>query len=378
MPKPGDDCRSPASGGLIGIQLKMASTRTDRSNCGAILRGIAAVVLFVSAGRYASGSVALLMEEPYGAFGAMNPTGHAAIYLNHICADSPIVLRPCHDGEYGVVISRYHKIDGYDWIAIPLVGYLYSVDDVSQIPGTVDKEQVAALRDAYRRAHLLELAPDNRKGEAPKGEWTELVGSSYDRTIHGFQIDSTAEQDQRFIAIFNDRKNVGHFNLLFHNCADFSRVVLNIYMPHAIHRNFIADVGLMTPKQVARSLVKYGNENPEVDMTAFVIRQVPGSVPRSHPVDGVAESLLKSKKYLLPLTILAPEVTGGVVVAYMADGRLKLPKGAPVFNIGDAEDTGQPEAAERSEQPVVAAPAPAVDTAVPNPPVAAPVTMPQR
>ena len=233
----------------------------------------------------------------------MNPTGHAAVYFNHICADSPTVLRPCHDGEYGVVISRYHKIDGYDWIAIPLVAYLYAVDSPSDIPPTVDKEKVAALRDAYRREHLLDLAPDNRHGESPKGEWTELVGSSYDRTIHGFQVDSTPAQDQRFIATFNDRRNVGHFNLLFHNCADFSRVVLDIYLPHAIHRNFIADIGLMTPKQVARSLVGYGKKNPELNMTAFVIPQVPGSIPRSHPVDGVAESLVKSKKYLLPMVV---------------------------------------------------------------------------
>jgi hypothetical protein len=48
-------------------------------------------------------------------------------------------------------------------------------------------------------------------------------------------------------------------------------VVLDIYMPHAIHRNFLADVGLMTPKQVARSLVSYGKKNPELNMSAFVI-----------------------------------------------------------------------------------------------------------
>ena len=341
--------------------------RIGRRFCRTLFQMIAPTALLVASTTCARGSVALLMEEPYGAFGAINPTGHAAIYLNHICADSPIILRPCHDGEYGVVISRYHKIDGYDWIAIPLAGYLYAVDDVSQIPETVDREQVAALRDAYRKEHLLDLAPDNRKGEAPKGEWTQLVGASFDRTIHGFQIDSSAEQDQRFIAIFNDRKNVGHFNLLFHNCADFSRVVLNIYMPHAIHRNFVADVGLMTPKQVARSLVEYGKKYPEANMSAFVIRQIPGSVPRSHPVDGVAESLVKSKKYLLPLTILAPEVTGGAVVAYMAEGRLKLPKGAPVFNIGDAEDTGEADATVRSGEPMTAAPAPAPDTASSSP-----------
>ncbi len=321
-------------------------TKVRRIRGAMLFRSAAVLVWLCMVAACAHASVALLMEEPYGRFGAMNPTGHAAVYLNHICADSPTVLRPCHDGEYGVVISRYHKIAGYDWVAMPLVGYLYAVDDVSEIPIAVDCEKVKALRNAYRKEHLLDLAPNTRRGRAPKGEWIQLVGSSYDRTIHGFEVDTTPEQDQRFVAVFNDRRNVGHFNLLFHNCADFSRVVINIYMPHAIHRNFIADIGLMTPKQVARSLVKYGKNHPEVDMAAFIIPQVPGTIPRSHGVDGIGESLVKSKKYLIPLTILAPAVTGGVVVAYLADGRLKLPKGTPVFNIGDQENTGQPIPAE--------------------------------
>ncbi|WP_188554507.1 hypothetical protein [Edaphobacter dinghuensis] len=295
------------------------------------------IVLLGTTRGYAS--VSLLMEEPYGDFGAFNPTGHAAVYLNHICAQSPIELRPCHDGEYGVVISRYHKIDGYDWIAMPLIPYLYAVDSLNDVPMSVNKKQVAELRDEYRRKHLQGLAPSGEYGEVPKGEWTQLVGASYDRKIHGFEVDSTPEQDQRFIALFNDRSNVGHFNLLFHNCADFSQEVLDTYFPHAIHRNFVADVGLMTPKQVARSLVAYGKKHPEVNMTAFVIPQVPGSVKRSHGVDGVTESLVKSKKYLLPLVVLSPEFTGGVVVAYLAEGRMKLPKNATLFNAGDEEIT---------------------------------------
>jgi len=339
-----------------------------------MLREGGIVVCFVAGtAACAHASIALLMEEPYGKFGAMNPTGHAAVYFNRICADTPTVLRTCHDGEYGVVISRYHKIDGYDWLAIPLVGYLYAVDSVNDIPATVDKEQVAALRDAYRKEHLLALAPDNQRGGSPKGEWYELVGSSYDRTIHGFQVDSTPAQDQRFITTFNDRRNVGHFNLLFHNCADFSRVVLDIYLPHAIHRNFIADVGLMTPKQVARSLVSYGKKHPEIDMTAFVIPQVPGGIPRSHAVDGVAQSLIESKKYLLPMVILAPEVTGGVVVAYMVDGRLKLPKGTPVFDIGDEETKPS-----QSTRPVLPVPPPQTAPASSPPPTAAEPNSPQH
>jgi hypothetical protein len=286
--------------------------------------------------------VALLMEEPYGGFGAFNPTGHAAMYLSHICAESPTELRMCRDGEYGVVISRYHRVGGYDWIAVPLIPYLYAVNSVDQIPASVDKTEVARLRDTYRRRHLERLAPDTETGAMPKGDWVQLVGSSYDRTIHGFQIETTREQDERFIAYVNDRKNVGHFNLFFHNCADFSRVALNIYFPDAIHRNFIADAGITTPKQVARSLVKYGRKHPELKITAFVIPQVRGGMPRSHGVDGVAESLAKSKKYIIPLIALNPEVSGAIVAAYLADGRLKMPKDAKVFEISDAEVTHVP------------------------------------
>ncbi len=299
-------------------------------------------MIFAIAPLPARASIAVLMEEPYGTFGAFNPTGHAAVYLNRVCAESTTQLRPCRAGEYGAVISRYHKIDGYDWMAIPLIPYLYAVTDASDVPATVDREQVAQLRDAYRRAHLESIAPDNRHGGTPGGEWVQLVGSAYDRTLHGFEVATTPEQDERFIALFNDRRNTAHFNLLFRNCADFSRGVLNLYLPGSAHRNFIADVGLTTPKQVARSLLKYGHEHPELEMSAFVIRQVPGSVPRSHPVDGVAESLIKSRKYLIPITVLQPEVTAGMVVAYLSTGRLSLPKEATVFNAGDFAAGEQP------------------------------------
>jgi hypothetical protein len=346
------------------LETRPASDCGTSKGKGSLMRWACLVMLLMSAGTRAYGAVALFMEEPFGEFGAVNPTGHAAVYLNHICAASPTELRMCRSGEYGVVISRYHKIDGRDWIAVPLIPYLYAVQHPSDVPVSVDKAKVAELRDAYRREYLLRLAPDDKQGGTPKGEWTQLVGSSYDRTIHGFQVKSTTEQDERFIAIFNDKSNVGHFNLLFHNCADFSRVVLDTYLPHAIHRNFIADVGLMTPKQVARSLVKYGKQHPELEMSAFVIPQVPGTVARSHGVDGVAESLVKSKKYLLPLVVLSPEFTGGVVAAYLVEGRMTLPKNATLFEIDDAEVTGGPKLpgrppGEDPRKPVGAKPAPA-------------------
>ena len=142
----------------------------------------------------------------------MTPTGHAAIYLSDVCAESPTSLRPCMPGENGVVLSRYHHIDGYDWIAIPLIPYLYAVDDVSQIPARADLGLETRLRDRYRREHLMDLVPDDPKKEIPGGEWVQLIGSAYDRRIYGYAVATSREQDDALIADFNDRANKSHFN----------------------------------------------------------------------------------------------------------------------------------------------------------------------
>jgi hypothetical protein len=287
----------------------------------------------------AHAAVAFLMEEPYGRFGAFNPTGHAALYLNHVCADTPTHLRLCHPGETGVVLSRYYEISGDDWIAMPLIPYLYAVEQPNQVPDSVTPADLTRLQTAYWSRHLTELAPSSEEdGTPPLSNWRQLVGESYIRRIRGFQFDSSTEQDERLIVYLNDHANRSHFNLITHNCADFSRNILNIYFPHSIHRNFFADAGIMTPKQVARSLVHYGRHHPELHLSAFVIDQVPGSIRRSHGVHGVAESLIKSKRYLIPLIILDPEVTGAIVATYLVDGRLSLPSKVRVYEAGEIYD----------------------------------------
>jgi hypothetical protein len=291
-------------------------------------------ILFVFAAfAHAYADAAFLMEEPYGTFGGYNPTGHAAVYLTRICAASPTQLRPCEPGEAGVVISRYHRIAGYDWLAIPLLPYLYAVDSAADIPPWVDAQTVAELRDSYRRAHLEALVPDTPDGSAPQGEWTQLAGSAYDRKIYGFQIETTPEQDEAFIQEFNHRKNKIHFNIFWSNCADFAGSALNFYSPHAVHRNPFADAGIMTPKQVAKSFVRYAQHHPAEELSSFEIPQVPGTGPRSKPVKGVAESLLKSKKYLVPLAILTPELTGGIAFLYFTEGRFNPKRNAGIFDI---------------------------------------------
>src|SRR5580658_8951687 len=111
------------------------------------------ILLLLAGASRSFSQAALLLEQPFGVFGALNPTGHAALYLERVCADSPVHLRPCEPGETGVVISRYKGMGGYDWVAIPLIPYLYAVEDPSQVPARVDEETVNRLRNHYRESH---------------------------------------------------------------------------------------------------------------------------------------------------------------------------------------------------------------------------------
>jgi hypothetical protein len=279
--------------------------------------------------------VTLLLQEPYSYDGALAGTGHAAVYLDSVCAASPVVLRPCKRGESGVVLSRYHEIAGYDWIAIPLVPYLYAVERQEEVPLFADANVVAFLRDQYRRKYLESFAPDRLGGEAPSGEWYMLAGASYDRTIYGFQIETSPAQDALLIQKLNSQANHKHFSLVTHNCADFARSVINFYYPHAVHRNVISDLGVTTPKQIAKMLAKYSRRHPELESSNFVIPQVPGSIARSKPVHGVLESVLSAKKYMVPvasLLLVHPYVSGGVLVAHFGYPRFNPAQHAMVLD----------------------------------------------
>jgi len=294
----------------------------------------AAVCGLLSLCGYAKASITVLLEQPYGNLGHFDPGGHTAIYLDHVCADGPLKLRPCRDGELGVVISRYDGIEKLDWVAMPLMGYLYAVDSADEIPETMDKPGEVALRDKYRRAHLETVAPDLPDGGAPGGNWYELAGSSYDRKIYGFRVKSTPDQDARLIAVMNDSKNVEKYNGFYANCADFVRIILNKYYPHASRRNWIADVGVTSPKNVAKNLAHYGKKHPEVELQTFVIPQVKGTLPRSHSAEGVLEGIVR--RYGIPLTVLSPTTTAVALVAYVGQGRFEMPKNAMVVDLHDA------------------------------------------
>jgi hypothetical protein len=296
--------------------------------------GLAVIVLACAS--FAGASATLLLEEPYGKLGFFTATGHAAVYLSGVCADTPLVLRPCAPGETGIVLSRYDGVGGYDWIAIPLIPYLYAVERPEDVPLFADTKMVAFLRDRYRRAYLEDIAPDGKNGGTPGGNWYELVGSSYDRTIYGFEIETTPEQDEALIRKLNSSSNQSHFRTVSTNCADFAKDIINFYYPKALHRSVVADVGITTPKQIAKMMMKFNRHHPEFAYSRLVIAQVPGSMPRSFAAHGVVESFFKSKKYIVPSAVVSPIFAGCVFAVYVGTGagRFEPARGALVFQPG--------------------------------------------
>jgi len=282
--------------------------------------------------------VAILLEEPYSYDGGFAGTGHAAIYLTRVCSESPTILRRCRPGETGAVLSRYHRIGGYDWVAVPLTGYLYAVDTPGDVPLFADSRLVALLRDRYRREHLEGVAPDDLAGEAPGGDWPQLVGEAYDRTLYGFQIQTSASEDDEFIEAYNSMPNVASYNLVSDNCADFVREAVNFYYPNAVKRSLIADLDVMTPKHAAKSFVQYGKHHPDLHFSSFVIPQVPGTIRRSRPVRGLLESVFMAKKYEAPIVVFHPFIAAGFVSAYFLGGRFNPARNALIYDpSGDLE-----------------------------------------
>ncbi len=271
----------------------------------------------------AHSQAALLLEEPYGFFGMVNPTGHVAVYFERICAATPVTLRRCRPGEMGAVIARYQGIDGYDWVAIPLAPYLYSVDDTSQVPALVDHDVVVQLRDDYRETHLESLGAKLPPGNLIRGGWTQLVGAAYERRIYAFRFDTSPQQDDELIARLNAGPNKTKFDLLFNNCADFARVILNGYFPRTFRRSIFPDAGLTTPKQITYKLVRYSRKHPNRQLTVFEIPQIPGNRHESHSPKGIDESFVTTA-YAVPLVIVNPYLAGGLFVDYLVRGRYRL------------------------------------------------------
>jgi hypothetical protein len=295
-----------------GMATRVAGALATRA-----LLGLVCLLSPIAAGADAT----VLLCEPYGFYGKVFPQGHIAVYLDRVCAESPTVLRPCQPGEIGIVISRYPGIGGADWVAMPLIPYLYAVDRAADVPTKADRAQVEVLRNTYREMHLRTLVPDAQGGQPPEGNWYQLAGAAYDRRILAFTIVTTPELDEELIRTLNGRPNVSRWNWVLRNCADFVQDLINFYHPGAMKTGTVSDLGLTTPKHIVKSLVKFCGHRPDLQLRAFAISQVPGSRPESKSTRGVLESLVLKPMYVVPLAVVQPWIPVAFATGYIATGR---------------------------------------------------------
>jgi hypothetical protein len=181
---------------------------------------------------------------------------------------------------------------------------------------------VVELRSKYRESHLEDLGKMST-GNLVHGGWTQLVGAAYERRIYAFRFDTTPEQDDAVIARLNAGPNHCKFNLLYDNCADFARLVLNDYFPRTFRRSIFPDAGMTTPKQITYKLVRYTRKHPHRQLTVFEIPQIPGFRRESRSIKGIDESFVTTV-YAIPIAIANPYLAGGLFVDYLVRGRFHL------------------------------------------------------
>ncbi len=216
----------------------------------------------------------------------------------------------CEPGEpAGVVIARLDTLH-VDWTATPILEFLYGVNDPVLVRANLSASEVALLREDYRREYLSELLPDDTVPKADR-DWWQSVAMSYDRRMWGYQLASTREQDEQLVTMLNAEANTHKYHFHGENCANFAAEVVNFYYPGLVKPNGIVDFWFMTPKQVARSVGKYGHAHPEARLKVLEFPQMDGPQRRSHTVRGASELFLKTKRYLVPLSVIPAGAGGG-------------------------------------------------------------------
>ncbi|MFN2515721.1 MAG: DUF4105 domain-containing protein [Pyrinomonadaceae bacterium] len=288
------------------------------------------VLLLVLIPVSARADVSLLLGEAIGYSGEWTGSGHTAIYFSNICSDGPVKLRLCAPEERGVVISSYPNFGEhapYQWIAVPVIPYLYGVESERDIPLYANGEVRTLLRETYRQKHLRSIVPDTTDGSIPKGQWRPMIGSVLNRDVYSFNVKTTPEEDARLVREFNELPNKRRFGTLYDNCADFARIALNRYFPGATHRDVLNDFTLSTtPKAVAKSLTGYATKRPERLFNITMYPQVSGTIWRSFDVRNLTELGFLSRKYYVPSLIFNPYVAAIFGVTYLTTGRFSVHK----------------------------------------------------
>jgi hypothetical protein len=251
-------------------------------------------------------------------------SGHSAVYLSRVCAESPVKLRFCRPGEQGSVISNYTTLgedQPFEWNVVPLSVYLYGVENPRNRPVFGSFKIKRVLEERYREKYLEAYCASQSCKTSNKAEWREMVGAALSRSINIFVVDTSVDQDRDFIAEFNALPNQNHFNGVTRNCADFTRRLINSYFPHAAGPDYLNDFGMTSPKAIARSFTRYALRHPEARFRVLHVAQLPGTIKRSSEARAGTEQLYHSKKLLIPMLIFADYELPAVAATYLLTGR---------------------------------------------------------
>ncbi|MEQ1922741.1 MAG: hypothetical protein ABL952_09550 [Pyrinomonadaceae bacterium] len=211
-------------------------------------------------------------------------------------------------------------------MAVPLLPFLYGVEDESAIPLYANGEIRNFLREQYRRKHLDAVIPAAPDGTMPDGKWQMMLTTVFNRDLYGFTVKTTPDEDARFLREANGKPNDGKFNTITSNCSDFAASIINRYFPGAARRDWINDAGITTPKAIARSFFNYAKDRPEMELSISRFPQIPGPIIRSSDNRNLTEMAYKSKKYLIPALIFKPEVAAILAATYLLTGRFNVHK----------------------------------------------------
>lgn len=283
-----------------------------------------AIVLSLLFVPYVRADVSFLFHEALGMSGESTAAGHAAVYLSSVCSDDGLQLRVCRPGENGIVVATYPQWganSNYEWLALPLLSYLYGVEQEQEVPLYTNGEMRTLLREKYRREHWSHLVPTGTEGKPPPGRWQQMIGVNFNRDIYALTVKTSVAEDLQFIQTFNQRPNVSRFNTLYRNCSDFTAHILNAYFPHAVHRDVLNDFTMTTPKAIARTFTRFAQRHPERLFYVTKFAQLAGPIKRSFDARNFSEQAFKSKKYFIAEAIFKQPLIPIFMGMYYLTGR---------------------------------------------------------
>jgi hypothetical protein len=275
------------------------------------MKHLTIVFLSILASTVASAEVSLVLHESLGEGGSWTRGGHVSLYFSNLCAETPVKVRACREGETkGVHISRYDGISEipYDWVAVPDIPFLYGVENENEIPLVVTKQAEFLLKKRYYDKHLSAFLPRKTGEKNPLvGPWTQTLGATNRRQIYMLTFKSTPKDDANVVRRLNSEPNKSDFDYVRRNCSHFVESLLHEYFPERFrkeNRRFKA----MSPKRAAFYLATALRTRPELEYRVSRLTQNPGSYKLSETNLYPSEILYKNRKFAIPLLILKPFV----------------------------------------------------------------------